>query len=914
MNTLPRLASLVSAALLLLAACASPRAAHAADMPPNSPAAWPSDERGVTLRLYQAASAYVLNADGRAFDVSVRVARWNLLENGPRELLIKVMDPDGQVVARELAADVVPPGNACITETGGWDHEMWYYTLLRGRGTMPMVRWSELTDPQRVAALPAKDFVYHVPAGKKGVYRVLLAGSRDHVATLRVSQGLSAGLVGHPLWMHGHHDMLRKSYVYVPKGTNYLDLGVAEFDQPVTRTFKITAPDGEVLFDGPATGGFQQKNIPLKPVGKYDEQLLTVEVNPLETPGGDPASAARAASPGFALRAKPALGDFMLHIQLGRNDARTVRNVGGPPAIFCPDPATAKALQGGAIYHDGRVLWHPFQVRLHDWIKAHIKPEDLIVRDDKGNEIKPTEGATFGWNTKVIEYKGLPQAPGFVPLNGPHEPPPLSDQLMHHYTVHHNRAVLNVAIVDLEKGLDAITVGDHTIVQGWNGNFGYTFGTYAWHYWRPAWRILQQSDAPPELKAIVREGILLCGDRLSQAAGIERVNGNAFSHVVMALRYAREGAQDPLLTQMAQTYFDRFISEGWGRGTGISTSGDCQEHFGHDFHYGSYIHDNFTAAVNDLNDPQFKAILDRQAELYTYLRCPEATAYPWGARTAQQAELGSKGWKGEPGPDFTVSVNGGNEWFAARRPTYYALTFHGRLCPEWLDNYFATRLGYGGGTLCQLTVPGKGTVLAGTLNGSYGKDMERRKAAKFHIHTLIGTVADGAQPLVSGDSEHFDAKLVGNTVTSSGEIRDQPLHASRSFTFNADSIDCKVQLADTGYRAALWNQGPSSEVSAAYEMIPFIAGDAAKPTVVRAIGVNNDSFDLTPAANTPQLGKLAQAVVVDRGGYGVKIVLDGPRKVFRGNDTVMIEVAEKGGKPEKVAMGYTIKPFVGPAP
>ena len=36
-----------------------------------------------------------------------------------------------------------------------------------------------------VAALPKRSFNFEVPAGKKGVYRVLLAGSRDHVATLR---------------------------------------------------------------------------------------------------------------------------------------------------------------------------------------------------------------------------------------------------------------------------------------------------------------------------------------------------------------------------------------------------------------------------------------------------------------------------------------------------------------------------------------------------------------------------------------------------------------------------------------------------------------------------------------------------------------------------------------------------------
>src|SRR6185295_16223092 len=754
---------------------------------------------GVTLRLYQAATAYVVNPDGRAFEVAIDSRQWHLLENGPRELLVKISDPDGRVLERKLIEDDGVPGNAYVPETGGWDHEMWYYTLCYTRGSQPMLRWSTFTDPGRLAALKKQTVTLSVPAGKKGVYRVLLAGDRDHVATLRVSPALKMGIAGHPLWLHGHHDQFKRSYIYVPKGTTAINLGFAEFDQPVTRSFKITGPDGTVIWDKPAIGGFQASRrgeeggmapIPLEPAGKYDDQLLTVDVS-------------------------DGSGDYMMHVQLTRKDAKIYRGAGGVPAIFCPNPETAKAIQGGAIYHDNQVFWHGFQIRLHEWIKANIKPDDLIVRDTKGNEIKPTEGRTFGWNAKMMEYKGLPEVPGFVPLNGPHEPPPLCDQLMHNYTAHKNRNILNVAIVDLEKGLRAIGVGDTTLINGWGGNLGYVFGTYGWHYWRPSWRILQQSDAPPELKAIVQEAMILCGDRISMAAGIERVNGNAFSHVPMALRYAREGTQDPFLTKLADTYFDRFASEGWGRGTGISKSGDCQEHFGHDFHYGSYIYDNYTAIVNDLADPKFKKVLDRMAELYTYLYCPAVPAYPWGSRTAQQAALGAKGWKGQPGPDFIMSVNGGDDWFAARRPTYYALTFHGRLCPEWLDNYFATRLGYGGGMLCQLTVPGKGVVLAATLNGAYGQDMQREKWPNFHIHGIVGTMADG-RPLVAADSEHINARLEGTTVTGSGDVRDRPIHVARGYTFNADSIVCSARLSDTQYRLALWNQGPSSHVAEAW--------------------------------------------------------------------------------------------------
>src|SRR5690606_29517003 len=108
----------------------------------------------------------------------------------------------------------------------------------------------------------------------------------------------------------------------------------------------------------------------------------------------------------------------------------------------------------------------------------------------------------------------------------------------------------------------------------WNGNMGYVFATYGWHYWRPAWRITQQSDAPREIKDLITQAFNVAGDRLAFSRGIERVNGNAFSHIPMALRYAAECTQDKFLRDLAATYFDRFANGGWGRGTGISPSGD----------------------------------------------------------------------------------------------------------------------------------------------------------------------------------------------------------------------------------------------------------------------------------------------------------------------------------------------------
>ncbi|MBI3987473.1 MAG: hypothetical protein HY343_11165 [Lentisphaerae bacterium] len=834
----------------------------------------------VTFRFYQGVTAYILNPDGAPFDVTLDVRDWNLMENGPREMLIKLSGPDGRPVDRRVLEDDGIAGDAFMPETGGWDHEMWYNTLCYSRGSVPMIRWSSLTEPNRLAVIPKRTITLHADGGTSGVYRVMLCGSRDHVATMRLSKPLKYALAGHPLWLHGNGNQFARTYVYLPKGTVGLNLGFAEYDQPVTRTFKVTGPDGHVFWDRPAVGGFQSGSAKFESPGQYDDQVLTVEVS-------------------------PGRGDYMMHIQLTRTDVKPYRGQGGAPALFAFEPEAAKALKGGALYHDEEVFWHPFQVRLHDWLKANQKPEDLIIRDASGKELQPVDGPKYGFGFPSKLYKGLPERPGFVTLNGNNEPPPLCDTLMHNYPINRDPHVLAVALHDLEKGLRQLTVGDMPVVSGWNGNLGYLFGTYGWHYWRPAWRILRESDASPEVKAILQEAMIQSGDRLAFGRGIERTNGNALSHIPMALRYAAEATQDPMVMALAATYFDRFVSGGWGRGVGISRSGDCQEHFAHDLAYGSYIVANYRAVEADLGDPKFKAVIDRILNLYSYLHCADLVAAPWGSRTAQGTGLGRDNWKGEPGTNFTVSVNGGDEWFAARRPTYYMLTYHGRLAPEWLDNYFATRIGYGGGVICQLTVPGMGTVIGASLAGSYGAGMQRANWANFHLHGIVGTLADG-QPLVAADSEHLNARLEGNTVSGSGEVRDRPVHVTRRYTYGDEKIECDVQLADTDYRAALWSKGPASAIAEAYEMIPYVA-KKGETTRVRAIPAAGSDYVDVGSNAIP-----SSALAIDRGGYGVRIEWDKARPVRLGNNqTVLIQLASGHATPAEVGFRYTLTPYRG---
>ena len=484
-----------------------------------------------------------------------------------------------------------------------------------------------------------------------------------------------------------------------------------------------------------------------------------------------------------------------------------------------------------------------------------------------------------------------------------------------------NRQTLNVAMRDLHHGLRSIGPGEvpAVVIGGPWANMAYEYSNYAWHYWRPAWRILQQSDAPAEVKEIIRDAFLMCGDRLAFCVSWARTNGNSFAQVVAALRYCQEATGDPLQKKLIDTYWQRFTSGGWGERCGIGKSGPCQESFGYDHHYGSYMLGTWKAILADLGDERFQKVYDRMRMLYSYTMSQDVSASPWSSRTSQAPhwdieKTGPFAWKGLPGPDLTDSVNDGNEWFAARRKGYYALTYHGRLTPSWVGAAFAGQIGYGGGALCQVNVPGKGPVLASTLNGSYGEGMHVSKWRTFHLHSVVGQTADG-KPLVGAYSEHDDAKLDGTTVTGSGAVRESSVQISRSYKFGADDIQCSVTLKETEFNELLnlWIANPErGKLTECWEMIPYLPGRSGKAAKKPGGPAPITLFSKDKERTFEEEGALIDTIVIDRGGFGVKIELDRGRIVKRGlNNTLLIGLIQAPTPASKVSMSYRIVPFGG---
>ncbi len=97
------------------------------------------------------------------------------------------------------------------------------------------------------------------------------------------------------------------------------------------------------------------------------------------------------------------------------------------------------------------------------------------------------------------------------------------------------------------------------------------------------------------------------------------------------------------------------------------------------------------------------------------------------------------------------------------------------------------------------------------------------------------------------------------------------------------------------------------KVREAYEMIPFQPNqrDVKGPTIVallEADGKVGKALGKEPAE--------AAGVLIDRGGFGVRILFDKARPVLRGNNnTVMIRLADRIVPAKEVSMSYRLVPF-----
>ena len=823
------------------------------------------------IRLYEGVATLINNPEGKDFTVTVDVRDINHLTTGAAEILVKIYDPDGRTVVREVIPDDGVTEPSYRSPVASWDHEAWYFATCYSRGIIPAVRWSAFSDPKRVALMAKRTFTYDIKGGQKGVYRVLLLGTPDHYVSLSTAPDLPQGRIGSVDWLHGSGDMYRKSYLHVPRGAEAATVIFFQMDQPADRSFVLKDPAGKVVAEGHAEDGMAWETVKFEKTGQWDDKTFTIEVSA----GKD---------------------DFLVHAGFLMHEETPIwRTNSHVNAVFAPDEKTSKALQGGAIYHDGKTFWHMFQVRYHDWLKT-VKPEDMVLPDK------------------------LPTGNDYITSASNHTPKKeQADVIMHDYRHHKNRKALMAALKEMDVGLNLFAANDK-ITSGPLRNMAYEMGGYSSFYQRPSWRILQQSDAPEAAKSPIMEYMIAYGDRLAFCRAMARVNGNAFTSLVAGLRYTVEATQDPLHKKLFDSYWERFTTGGFGDRIGLGPSGGVQESFGYDSHYGGYMLKGWRAVIADIKDPRILAVYTRVLNLYSYVWGPN----PWNSRVAQSVTGGAyqksiellpgydQTWRGDDGPDFTVGVNDHNEWYAAKRQGYYMLTYHGRLTPTWMGEGMYGQVGFGGGVICQLHIPGKGRVLASTLHNKYGKGMGLGNWRNFHIHSVVGETADG-RPMVAANSEHLNAKLEGNVVTSSGEVRQSSVRIFRKYTFEDAAIACELQLGQSAANKVfhIWAHRPKPRefVTEAYEMIPYWR-PAKRSKDAPAVVTGSAEPGGAPTALDKENAVPVRTVTIAREDYGVRIVFDEPQKVKLGADhTILVQLIEGKTLPGDIALKYRLVPF-----
>jgi len=288
------------------------------------------DEKPTYYRLKQGLNFYIHNPTGRAFDVHMELRDWNVFTEGPAPVLVKLYNPDDEVVQKfEVPDDGITSGGYANVYCG-WEHELWYNVTLWDRGVKGTFRSDTFSDPKKLDALKATSHKVSVPAGKPGTWQLMVVGGDDQWLKLWLSKPLKYGVLGHPDWLYGTGDSLKTAYLYVPRESKYVDVWLEEIDYPRRRVVTVSDEAGKQLARLHALPSFAAAKL------EFDgrEQVLRVDVSP----GGD-----------YALR------------------------LVGIPGILCPDPETARAIRGSTVdAPDGTVFAHRIQLELWQIGRAHV--------------------------------------------------------------------------------------------------------------------------------------------------------------------------------------------------------------------------------------------------------------------------------------------------------------------------------------------------------------------------------------------------------------------------------------------------------------------------------------------------------------------------------------------------------------
>lgn len=881
-------------------------------------------------RLRPAIALYISNPRGIAFDIRLSRRDLNFYCHGPRELAVKIMDPD----ERELHWYEFPDDGVTValdqSALAGWDHELWARAALWDAGCTSLISFSALSDPARVAALPAAEKTFSVPAGKPGLYQVICCGSYDHWLGVEVTGGLRYGVLGHPDMLYGTGDQFASSYLYIPRTTEKVDFWLVEPDRPRRRVITIRDESGKMLGKLTALAGKNELSIP---VTKKDV-VWKIEI-----------------SEG---------GDYLFKTRY-------------VPAILCPDAETARAIHAYTFYlPDGKTVFSQLQRRAYEYLKRTIKPSDLLqplpqfdaeefvssvpldaVQLLFAQSYMPAQGLYDTLNSVNLLVKRLGAEATMKDLTDQFRAHFIPDNLALFYSefpkgnpCYHNSELLRTAIfaylcVLFEYGTADVYRHDFATYTGLHSQGFYLL-------WKGAQGLyLLKDHLPAEARALLTEGVRRSADRLATVSDIELCLTNMYSSIPSALYFAYLATGDERYKRLSLRHAHRVVDATYGRYYGQAPAGYYREHFALDAGYNSMTTYQLGMLYTLSKDPKLLESLRRDWRFIVHqvLREPDGTRvgpsdfssrtptafvdHQWGEpvrwmqslipeagafaatsgksldesarrerlirtvnnfnRWKEERQLNrvARGWVGsyathlwrvadrKPLPGVlpidevgSFSRSFGNEFFCIKRPKYYAIVNAVQPVPSWMNPLFGGYLGFTGGAISGFWTPEHGACLLGRMPNAYGVPADAWQTRWF-ANTIVGIREDGKAFTtgVSIPTARFDEKTGGLEV--SGECRGAAILYVRRFEFADDRLQVRVSLRNSGRVKHVWMGMGRHHLAGAkefHELFPYL-----EKGEVRWFGSDG-------ALLQPSEGKVAAAQGVQFAGErgGVYLVFERP--------------------------------------
>lgn len=321
---------------------------------------------------------------GSGFRLRFTVRDMNTYIHAPAPLYFQVVGPDDRIlVSARLEDDGITGGNF-VHQDGIYDpfadFRYRQYHRANTPGGMPpgKSRSPYLRNPEK---LPFRVVELDVPAGGKGLYRVLVTGRWDHFISMTSDRPIPTAIhpgTG-PLAVVGKS--LAKSWFYVPEDAKDIVISVTEEELPYSVKMTLRDESGKIV-DSAKAKGFCTFLMP--------RNIRKGAVYQLEIAG---------AKPGTCLHGR------------------------GFPFVFAPDAATAKAIRGGLEMDEkGRTSLHHFTRVFRNW-SDRLKAADLEVKAAPGRHKKTLEFQKTKFTLKqvaeALKKQNLdPASPEFGSLEG----------------------------------------------------------------------------------------------------------------------------------------------------------------------------------------------------------------------------------------------------------------------------------------------------------------------------------------------------------------------------------------------------------------------------------------------------------------------------------------------------------------